>query len=250
MSHGYLLNKPGKRGQGRTSWQLVLLLAALLLGGVAAPQQTSTRAAAPQAVQAPILKWQRGGCYTSWCETGWYSSPAVADLDGDGTMEVIGAAYTLFVLNGEDGEEQWHVDPPVSGARVWPGVVVADIDGDDDLEIVTAHGHGYVRVLNHLGNPVWTQHPASNEFRSLAVADLDDDGDMEIVVGLARLNRVNAWVFEHTGSIRAGTRTGHPLRHHHYLHLRAGRQPPLDARNVPRPSRPRYGSLGRGAGLR
>ena len=66
-----------------------------------------TRAATPQAIQAPVLKWQNGGCYSSWCETGWYSSPAVADLDGDGTMEVIGAAYTLFVLNGEDGSLKW-----------------------------------------------------------------------------------------------------------------------------------------------
>jgi len=179
-----------------------ILLVALLLGGGSVPQHASTRAAPLQAVQAPVLKWQHGGCYSSWCETGWYSSPAVADLDGDGSPEVIGAAYTLFVLNGEDGSPQWSVDP--AGSRVWPGVVVADLDGDGDPEIVTAHGGGYVHVFDHAGNTVWSQHPVSNEFRSLAVADLDGDGDMEIVVGLARLNRVNAWVFEHTGSIRAG----------------------------------------------
>ena len=23
-------------------------------------------------VQRPVLKWQHGGCYSSWCETGWY----------------------------------------------------------------------------------------------------------------------------------------------------------------------------------
>ena len=33
-------------------------------------------------LSAPVLKWQRGGCYSSWCETGWYSSPAVADVGG------------------------------------------------------------------------------------------------------------------------------------------------------------------------
>jgi uncharacterized repeat protein (TIGR01451 family) len=204
MSHGYLFNKPGKRGQGRTSWQLVLLLAALLLGGVAAPQQTSTRAAPLQAIQVPVLKWQHGGCYSSWCETGWYSSPAVADLDGDGKPEVIGATYTLFVLNGEDGSVQWSVDPP--GSRVWPGVVVADVDDNGDLEIVIAQGSGYVSVYDHQGNPEpgWPQRPASNEFRSLAVADLDGDGDMEIAVGQARLDKINVWVFEHTGNIRTG----------------------------------------------
>ncbi len=180
--------------------RLLFIVVLLALSGI--NPQPVIRAAPRAVIQAPVLKWQRGGCYTSWCETGWYSSPAVADLDGDGTMEVIGAAYTLFVLNGEDGTLQWSVDP--AGSRVWPGVVVADLDGDGDLEIVTAHGGGYVHVFDHAGNTIWSQHPVSNEFRSLAVADLDGDGDMEIVVGLARLDRVNAWVFEHTGSIRAG----------------------------------------------
>lgn len=158
----------------------------------------------PAFVQAPVLKWQNGGCYSSWCETGWYSSPAVADLDGDGKPEVIGAAYTLFILNGEDGSVQWSVDPP--GSRIWPGVVLADLSNDGDLEIVVASGGGNVSVYNHQGSPEpgWPQNPASNEFRSLAVGDLDDNGDMEIVVGQARLDKVNVWVFEHSGNIRAG----------------------------------------------
>ena len=179
-----------------------ILLVALLLGRGGVPRRTSTRAAPLQAIQAPALKWQHGGCYSSWCETGWYSSPAVADLDGDGTMEVIGAAYTLFVLNGEDGTLQWSVNP--AGSRVWPGVVVADVDEDGDLEIVTAAGGGYVHLFDHTGVTVWSQHPANNEFRSLAVADLEGDGNMEIVVGQARLDKVNTWVLERTGSIRPG----------------------------------------------
>jgi len=43
---------------------------------------------------------------------GWYSSPAVGDLDAHGTLEVVGATYSLFVVNGEAGSEQWSVDPP------------------------------------------------------------------------------------------------------------------------------------------
>ncbi len=159
---------------------------------------------APQAptIQAPTLKWQHGGCYTSWCETGWYSSPAVADLDGDGTMEVIGASYTLYALNGEDGSKQWSVDP--ESGRVWPGVVLADLDNDGDLEIVTAHGNGYLHVFDTSGNEVWSQRPTSNELRGLSVYDLDDDGTLEIIVTGAVYNKTNTWVYEHDGTLRSG----------------------------------------------
>ena len=153
-------------------------------------------------VQRPVLKWQHGGCYSSWCETGWYSSPAVADLDNDGEMEIIGGTYTVFVLNGNDGSVQWSVDPP--GSRVWPGVVVTDLDSDSDLEVVTSHGSGYVHVFDHLGNTVWSQQPASNELRGLAVSDIDRDGTKEVIVTGAVYGRVNTWVFEHDRSLRPG----------------------------------------------
>ena len=91
-------------------------------------------------IPAPVLKWQYGGCYSSWCETGWYSSPAVADLDGDGGPEVIGAAYSLFALNGENGSLQWSTDPP--GGRVWPGVVGAARDNGRDRGKATRHRSG------------------------------------------------------------------------------------------------------------
>ena len=155
-------------------------------------------------VQTPILKWQNGGCYASWCETGWYSSPAVADLDGDGKPEVIGAAYTLFVLNGEDGSVQWSVDPP--GSRVWPGVVARRLERGWRPGNRRRQRRRQCGRLQSPGKsePGWPKNPASNEFRSLAVGDLDDNGDMEIAVGQALLDKVNVWVLEHTGNIRAG----------------------------------------------
>jgi hypothetical protein len=172
------------------------------------------QAQAQSPIQTPVLKWQHKGCYSSWCETGWYSSPAVADLDDDGSMEVIGSAYSIVVLDGDTGTLKWRMksghdrsEPNADNVgRTWSGIVVADVDGNGDLEIVTAHSGGYVSVYNHDGyfEPGWPQHPASNEFRSLSVADLDNNGDMEIVVGRALLNNINVWVFEHTGAIRSG----------------------------------------------
>ncbi len=153
------------------------------------------------AVNAPVLKWQRGGCYASWCETGWYSSPAVADLDGDNKPEVIGSPYTLFTLNGEDGTVQWSVDPP--GERSWPGIVVSDIDNNNDLEVLVAKENGYITVYDHLGNQVWSQRPKTNELRGISVYDLDADNTMEIAVTVAG-NDLNTWVYEHNGATRAG----------------------------------------------
>jgi uncharacterized repeat protein (TIGR01451 family) len=153
-------------------------------------------------LQAPILKWQAGGCYASWCETGWYSSPAVVDLEGDGTMEVIGAAYSVFILNGEDGTLQQAIDPP--GSRVWPGIVVVDLDADGDPEIATASGGGYITVFDHTGTQVWSERPADNELRGLSAFDLDDDGTAEIVVTGAVYERTNTWVYEHDGTLRSG----------------------------------------------
>ncbi len=176
-------------------------IAPLALSTLAAPALPRLFPAQPQSIQAPVLKWSQGGC-DGWCETGWYSSPAVADLDGDGAPEVIGAAYSIFILDGATGVEEKQIDP--TGDRQWPSLVVADLERDGDLEIITAHGGGYVHVFDHNGNPVWSRQPTpGNELRTLAVADLERDGDLEIIVASTRSE--NQWfVYEHNGSVRAG----------------------------------------------
>jgi uncharacterized repeat protein (TIGR01451 family) len=161
-----------------------------------------SQAASPLTVQAPVLKWQNGGCYNSWCETGWYASPAVADLDGNGSMEVIAGAYTLFILSGENGNVIKSINTP--GDRIWPGVVVADLDGDNNDEIVIAQGGGYLYVFDQSLSVIWSKQPASRELRGLSVYDLDDDGTLEVIVTGAVLSTVNTWVYEHNGDLRAG----------------------------------------------
>ncbi len=110
------------------------------------------------AVQAPVLKWAYGGCYSSWCELGWYSSPAVADLDQDGEFEVIASAYSVVALKGSTGEVIWRLDPGKDTSsqagyshRTWPGIWIQDVDNDQSLEIITAHGGGIVSVYDQHG---------------------------------------------------------------------------------------------------
>jgi hypothetical protein len=190
------------------------LLIALFLGPLSNNNGSVPPAAASASIQAPLLKWQRGGCYGSWCETGWYSSPAVADLDGDGSPEVVGSAYSIVALDGATGSLEWRVasghdrsEPAASSVgRTWPGIVVADLDGNGDQEIVTAHSGGYLSVYNQQGyfEPGWPQRPApGSELRSLAVYDLEGDGNLEVLSAATRSE--NQWfAFEHTGVLRTG----------------------------------------------
>jgi hypothetical protein len=179
--------------------KIVLALSVLAVLGAATPAQGQT---APP-IAAPTLKWQRGGCFASWCETGWYASPAVADLDGDGQAEVIWGAYDTVALNGEDGSLVWRAE---NASRVWPAIAVADLQGDGSLEVIVGRGGDQVTVYRADGSVLWQRAAfGSGEVRTLAVADLDGDGPLEVIVGRASggaTRQVN--VFEAGGRQRPG----------------------------------------------
>ena len=160
------------------------------------------RSAAPADI---VLKWKHGGCYASWCETGWYSSPAVADVNGDGIDDIIASAYSLWAINGSTGAVIW--SQPNSGGRTWPGVVVADIDRNGVKDIIIAQGGGWVRAYNLNSTLKWEKRPAgdSAELRGLLVADLEaNNSALEVVVTRASGSATNTWVLDSNGNTRAG----------------------------------------------
>jgi Calx-beta domain-containing protein/VCBS repeat protein/uncharacterized protein DUF5648 len=175
----------------------------------------ATCAAAQAVVNPPVLKWQQGGCAGGYCSTGWYSSPAVADLDDDGQNEVVYGMYEVVVLNGATGAERAR---GVNGSRVWPGISIADLTGDGTKEIVVGRGgnqlHAYrFNPMSSALTVAWSRNPFANncgggtscEVRTLAVEDLESDGQLEVIVGRASggsSEQLN--VYDGNGSQRPG----------------------------------------------
>jgi hypothetical protein len=104
----------------------------------------------------------------------------VADLDGDGTPEII-AARSNVVLG-------WHLDGSivfrgtVSGSRVWSSPVVADlVASSPGLEVAVA-ARDRIYLWNSAAQLLpGFPHVARDEMRSLAAGDIDGNGDLELV---------------------------------------------------------------------
>jgi hypothetical protein len=166
---------------------------------------------------------------------GQWNKPAVADLDGDGTLEIIchEAKFNgqnpwnllerrLFILNW-DGSLRRQVRTEGPGSSFNPDYappVVADVDQDGDWEIVYVRRPGYVEVVDTTLNrlPGWPVDLTADAgylyagytlcFSAPAVADMDGDGDLEIVVGSFGDRRSQ---FDWSGTIHALHHNGTPV---------------------------------------
>ncbi len=113
-----------------------------------------------------------------WHEA-WLASPAVADLDADGTPEIVVARHGRVIAWHADGTILWKND--VEG-RCWASPVVADlVPSAPGLEVAQSSDdkiYAWDAAGNALpGFPVTWR----GELRSLAAGDIDGGGDLELV---------------------------------------------------------------------
>jgi hypothetical protein len=134
-------------------------------------------------------------------ETGWFSSPSLVDLDGDGRLEIVAPFYSTFVF---DAGGRRLAKAPAPKGRVYPPGVVADLEGDGVQDVVVAGGSGVVAAYEFRGGTLHRKAgwPASTrsggqapEARGLAAADLDGDGRVEVVATTTNTARKGAQVF-------------------------------------------------------
>ncbi len=118
------------------------------------------------------------------------SSVSASDLDGDGDIDALATAFdgdTVSWWSNDDGLGlSWTahtIDASFDGAR---GGLVADIDGDGDLDVAAgAFYDDQIAWWENTGGAAsaWTEHLVAtglDGFQQLAVGDIDRDGDLDL----------------------------------------------------------------------
>ncbi len=168
----------------------------------------------PQGGLLWVLKGSNGARFPGYPkslpgQTIW-SSPAVADIDGDTRLDVVvgtgnngpfgdgSAARRLwaFTLATRQNLPGW---PAAMPGRVVGQPAVGDIDNDGRLEVVAGSEGGYVTAVEHNGVRKWaTCNAAATSACSsglpthggVAIADVDNDGNQEVVSAQSQRLRV------------------------------------------------------------
>jgi murein DD-endopeptidase MepM/ murein hydrolase activator NlpD len=99
----------------------------------------------------------------------------LADLNGDGALEVIEASDLGVVRHVPDGESD-----RLSSVSTTRQLVPADVDGDGTDELLVVHDDGVLVVWG--GEPVDLRPAFDGTAREAAAADLNDDGHVDVVV--------------------------------------------------------------------
>ncbi len=157
--------------------------------------------------------------YMPYSATNSYSSPVLADLDGDGLKEIIFGTHILggggyvFVLN-EDGSQApgW---PKYTNYWIYSPPAVGYIDGDDVLDVavgdqvLSGMPVDQVYAWDANGNPLpgFPIGPIWAVNNQIALADLDGDGMTELLFDdntSDASGQGKYWAYNHDGTLTAG----------------------------------------------
>ena len=125
-------------------------------------------------------------------------SIAVADVDGDGDLDVLVAIEggPCRVLLNAGGGSTTRIDLPYVAGEITHSIAAADLDGDGDLDVLLGNFGRPSRVLLNAGGGTVTNTtgtftsslsfvlPGGNaQTNSIMAADVDGDGDLDVLLG-------------------------------------------------------------------
>ena len=181
-------------------------------------------------IGSPELYGTPGGVYVfshqGQLEAGWpkdtdknmFSSPALGDLDNDGTDDIVICSEQgihAYLSTYPDWTREANTSSG-SASEKFPFAtpIIADLENDGYLEVLTVNEEGTVYAWRNDGEPVvpgyggvFVQTTPVFEigFPSLAVADLDRDGQNEIVVAIGGLDVSNGiFIYDIEGNMLLG----------------------------------------------
>ncbi|WKN31205.1 gliding motility-associated C-terminal domain-containing protein [Porifericola rhodea] len=113
-----------------------------------------------------------------------FGMPMVADVDNDGTPEVItfnSVENDIYILNGTDGSIERSASGDLTNGSLFSYPAVGDVDGDDFGEIFVSDVNGYIKAFNHDLTNLWKKRSSyTMHGRQLNLADFDGDGNVEL----------------------------------------------------------------------
>ena len=166
----------------------------------------------PQAKPSTMAQRQietRGG-FGSLPSTGQYRTLAIADLDNDGHLDIVGGASAPVAVTIWYGLGNGAVAPPFSLPFVADvrSVVLGDINGDGFKDIILSAQReaSGIMVWRNDGGRRWIQEKSvseSGDYEGLKIADLNKDGNIDIIA--ANTSRrvesgIQVWYGDGTGN--------------------------------------------------
>jgi len=149
-----------------------------------------------------------------------HSAPAIADLDNNGTFEIVFGCcnHYVYCLNATDGSLIWQYQ---TGHMVDSSPAIADTNNDGILDIVIGSLDTYLYLLSGDDGSLIYKYRTNNAVRNPVIADIDFDGKLEIVFA----SDTDTYAIRCNASYCAPGAQPWPMFHHDLQHTGLYRSP-------------------------